>query len=80
MFCLIPLAVQKEILGNLETERYIKTPPKGTNPRGVELSAEALKCMLQHSATMKLNIYWDKTLSRHTCYDRWLNLWGKEHF
>lgn len=38
----IPLEVQERIFRDLSKEAYIKLPKLGTNPRGVEISKEAL--------------------------------------
>ncbi len=41
-FYYIPLSVQKHIFDKIGRENYIKLPKPGTNPRGVEITKEAL--------------------------------------
>ena len=78
-FFLIPLAVQKEVLSRLGKERFMKIPPRGTNPRGIELSSEAMRLMQAHKMTQNINIAWhrDKSLLvERALYRRWIELWN----
>jgi len=43
-----PCATQKETLQRIGRERYIILPKAGTNPRGVEISSEALNTLASH--------------------------------
>lgn len=45
---LIPLNIQIETIKNLGREKYIKLPRPGTNPRGVEISSQALQILISH--------------------------------
>ena len=48
-FSLIPQRVQAQTLQEIGIDRYTKVPPRGTNPRGIEISSEALGLILQHA-------------------------------
>jgi hypothetical protein len=52
-FYLIPKEVQLGVLKSLGRTAYIKLPKTGTNPRGVELSKQALQNLVQHKDTIK---------------------------
>jgi len=73
-----PKLIQQEIFNFLGKENYIKLPPKGTNPRGVELSSEALKKLLEHHNTKKIDISWKKENIEFNAFKRWIDLWAQE--
>lgn len=76
----IPVSAQREVLQLLGRERYLRMPPKGTNPRGVELSREALEMLLCHKLTRHLEIGWERP-SRHDDlepYIKWLAYWAED--
>lgn len=77
VFSYIPLHIQEEVFKKLGRERYIKLPRKGTNPRGVEISSEALRSCLSLTP-YKIPIEWvvDDNLS-YDPYGRWVELWEK---
>ena len=56
----IPLKVQQQVLEEIGNERYIKLPKAGTNPRGVEMSSEAMKLLVYNSRTLAIPIDWRK--------------------
>ena len=75
---LIPQIAQEDTLKSIGVERYVKKPPKRTNPRGIELSTTAMELLQKHSCTKVLTITWerDNTLPQETFqYDRWIELW-----
>ena len=77
-FCFIPLSVQTEVLNFFGKEGYIKIPPRGTNPRGVEIAAQALKRLVEHEHSQSLPITWKRDpslLREHGLYERWIRLW-----
>ena len=79
LFALIPQHVQVQTLQQIGIDRYTKVPPRGTNPRGVELSREALGTFLEHSDTQTLGISWKRDpslLVERTLYRRWIELWN----
>lgn len=73
-----PKQVQEEIFNSLGREDYIKLPPKGTNPRGVELSSKALKKLVEHDNTKKIDISWMKEAIEFNAFKRWIDLWAQE--
>lgn len=74
----IPLEVQKKIFEKLGREKYIKLPKPGTNPRGVEITKEALKAIITDSKTKEIIIKWTKAIIQYNPYKRWVDLWGEE--
>jgi len=74
----IPLEVQQRIFGNLGRERYLKLPKAGTNPRGVEISKEALLRLVRDPNTKAIEIEWHRSKIEFEPYQRWLDYWKKE--
>lgn len=75
---LIPMHAQREILSALAIDNYVKVPPRGTNPRGVELSRLAMQHLQTHKDTQSLPIVWQRDtslLGERALYDRWIRLW-----
>ncbi|MEW6001806.1 MAG: ThaI family type II restriction endonuclease [Nitrospirota bacterium] len=77
-FYYIPLEVQKRLFDRIERERYIKLPKPGTNPRGVEITKEALSTLIENSETKKIEINWQRTKIEFNSYKRWVDLWREE--
>ncbi len=76
---LFPVEVQRDIFDELGRDAYIKTPKPGTNPRGVEISSEALKKLMQDSRTRKIEIEWQRpSIQRIEPYRRWVHYWEKD--
>ena len=78
-FSLIPQHAQLQTLQDIGIDRYVKTPPRGTNPRGVEISSEALGLLLRHRETQSLPIAWNRDptlLVERVLYRRWIELWA----
>jgi len=76
-FFLFPLKVQQEVFRQFG-KMYIKLPTKGTNPRGVELSAHAMHQLQEHKDTLSLKIHWQRDknlLVEQALYGRWIELW-----
>jgi len=74
----IPLEVQQRIFRNLGRERYLKLPKAGTNPRGVEISKEALLQLVRDPETKSIAIEWHRSKIEFEPYQRWLDYWKKE--
>lgn len=77
-FSLIPLEVQKQVFQDIGIGRYAKPPKRGTNPRGVEFSAEAMGLLLGDPDTRNLSIEWKRDpslLVERALYGRWIELW-----
>lgn len=80
----IPLQAQREVFDQLGKERYLKLPKRGTNPRGVEISSEAVGALLKHPLTKTLLINWQRPAELETRemllapYKRWLHYWQSD--
>ncbi len=74
-FFYIPLDVQQDVFEDFGKYNFIKLPKRGTNPRGVEYSKEALKKMIQDSRTKNIDIFWRRTIVDIDPYKRWEDLW-----
>jgi len=77
-FYYIPLEVQKRIFDRLGREKYIKLPKPGTNPRGVEITREALSSLVEDGMTKVIKISWQKTKIDYNPYKRWIDYWRKD--
>ncbi len=76
---LIPKEVQTEILNQYGKEFYFKLPKQGTNPRGVEITNQAINKLTEHSQTKMIKINWFRgDDENYTPYDRWVDLWKDE--
>uniref|UniRef100_A0A7C5X0N8 Type II restriction endonuclease subunit R n=1 Tax=Thermocrinis ruber TaxID=75906 RepID=A0A7C5X0N8_9AQUI len=79
VFSYVPLRVQREIFNSYGVERYFKLPTRGTNPRGIEISSEALGTCISHPLSVNIEIDWrvsDKI--NYDPYVRWVELWQEE--
>ena len=74
----IPLEAQRRVFEKLDRERYIKLPKIGTNPRGVEITKEALRALITDTKTKRILIKWTKTNIEYNPYKRWVDLWEEE--
>ncbi len=77
-FSLIPLEVQKRVLGKLGKLKYLKLPKEGTNPRGVEFTREAIESLLADKDTMKIDINWKKEILEYDTYKKWVEYWKED--
>jgi hypothetical protein len=81
-FYYIPLEVQREIFKEIGRDRYVYRHKKGTNPRGVEISNEGIKRLIEHPQTKKIDIFWKKPEIGadiiYKPYRRWVELWAEE--
>jgi len=77
-FYLIPKEVQLEVLKRIGRQSYIKLPKAGTNPRGVELTGQALQELVQHNQTIGIPINWKKEIIDFKPFKRWIELWEQE--
>ncbi len=74
----IPLDSQIRCFNALGRQIYIKLPKEGTNPRGVELSKDAVMGLVNDSATKTIEITWKKSQIKFDAYQRWIDLWEKD--
>uniref|UniRef100_A0A7V6CE30 Type II restriction endonuclease subunit R n=1 Tax=Thermodesulfobacterium geofontis TaxID=1295609 RepID=A0A7V6CE30_9BACT len=77
-FYYIPLNVQKRLFDKIGREKYIKLPKLGTNPRGVEITKEALSNLVKDSDCRKIEINWQRTKIEFNPYKRWVDLWRED--
>jgi len=77
-FYYISVEIQKEIFDGIGREKYIKLPKPGTNPRGVEISKEALTMLVNHKLTKVIKINWIKTKVDYNPYKRWVDYWRED--
>ena len=74
----IPLEAQRRLFQELGREVYIKLPKAGTNPRGVEITKEALSQLVQDKETKMIEINWQKQEIDYHPYKRWIDYWSEE--
>jgi hypothetical protein len=74
----IPLNVQKRVFDRLGRQNYIKLPRPGTNPRGVEVTKEALSSLVRDSESRSILINWQRAKVEFDPYKRWVDLWRKD--
>ena len=77
-FYYIPLEVQKRLFDEIGRQNYIKLPKIGTNPRGVEITKEALLELVKDSESKSIVINWKRTKIEYNPYKRWVDLWREE--
>lgn len=77
-FYCIPVEVQRKVFAQIGRERYIRLPKPGTNPRGVEISAEAFEQLLQDEQTSSISLEWRRVKVDFNPYKRWVDLWKEE--
>lgn len=74
----IPLEVQKKLFDEVGGERYLKLPKPGTNPRGVEITKEALSRLAKNEMTKVIKIHWQKVKIDYNPYRRWIDYWRED--
>jgi len=77
-FYYIPLEAQKQFFDRIGREGYIKLPKPGTNPRGVEITKEALSSLVEDEMSKLIEITWQKTKIDYNPYKRWLDYWRED--
>ncbi|MEW6417890.1 MAG: ThaI family type II restriction endonuclease [Nitrospirota bacterium] len=53
----------------------MKLPKAGTNPRGVEITKEALTSLVEDNETKVIKINWQRSEIKFNSYKRWVDLW-----
>ena len=74
----IPVEIQKNVFNIISRYKYIKLPPLGTNPRGVEITSKALQALINHTEILKIKIMWKKEKMDYNPFKRWVELWEQE--
>lgn len=77
-FYYIPLEAQKSLFNRIGREKYIELPKPGTNPRGVEITKEALSSLVEDNMSRRILINWQRTKIEFNLYKRWIDLWRKD--
>ncbi|HEC31225.1 MAG TPA: type II restriction endonuclease subunit R [Deltaproteobacteria bacterium] len=77
-FHYLPLEVQQDVFNKFGRNAYIKLPKRGTNPRGVEFSKEALLALVKNPGTYSIEINWQRPKIDYNPYKRWVDLWREE--
>jgi hypothetical protein len=77
-FYYIPLSAQKRLFEIIGRENYIKLPKPGTNPRGVEITKEALSRLVADGESRNIPINWQRTKITFNSYQRWVELWRED--
>ena len=77
-FYYIPVDVQKKIFKAMGRNQYIKLPKAGTNPRGVEITKEALTRLVEDRKSKCISIDWQKPTIEFNPYKRWVDLWMED--
>lgn len=73
----IPVETQRKLLLELGREKYIKLPKQGTNPRGVEITSEALSKLIHEKDSRMIEIDWRKSKIDYHPYKRWIDYWSE---
>jgi len=74
-FYYIPVEAQRKLFDKIGRNRYIKLPKPGTNPRGVEITKEALSSLVKDNLSKVIEINWQKTKVDYDPYKRWVDYW-----
>ena len=77
-FYYIPLEVQKRLFDKIGRQNYIKLPKPGTNPRGVEITKDALLSLVNDTKSKSIKINWQRTEIDFNPYKRWVDLWRED--
>lgn len=77
-FYYIPLEAQRKLFDRIGRNRYIKLPKPGTNPRGVEITKEALTTLVNDNLSRSIKIRWQKTKIEFNPYKRWIDHWRED--
>lgn len=74
----LPLEVQTKVFNAIGRAAYIKLPKPGTNPRGVEITKEALEAVVTDKESKATEIHWQRTEIDYDPYQRWVDHWREE--
>jgi len=77
-FYYIPLEIQKRLFDKVGREGYIKLPKPGTNPRGAEITNDALSSLVKDTSSKVIEINWQKTKIDYKPYKRWVDYWRED--
>lgn len=77
-FYYVPLEAQERLFNEMGRKKYIKLPIPGTNPRGVEITKEALSQLVWDKETRVIDIFWQRSEIDYHPYKRWVDFWREE--
>jgi len=77
-FYYVPLEAQIKLFGKIGRKQYIKLPKAGTNPRGIEITREALSSLVKDSASKYIIIDWRRSKIDFNSYKRWVDFWKED--
>lgn len=77
-FSYIPEEAQKRLFDRVGREGCIKLPKPGTNPRGVEITKEALSSLVEDDMSEVIKISWQKAKVDYDPYKRWVDYWRED--
>lgn len=77
-FYYIPLESQGRLFDRIGRQNYIQLPKPGTNPRGAEITQEALSSLVKDKDTKTIEILWKKTKIEFNPYKRWVDYWKED--
>jgi len=72
---LFPRETQQKVLNDLGRDAYIKLPAIGTNPRGVEITTNAVRQLAAQPDSLRLPIQWEEQAIAYDPHKRWIDLW-----
>lgn len=74
----IPFKVQAKYFKKLGKYNYIKLPKVGTNPRGVEITKDALSLLINDRQSRSILVEWNRVENNTSSYKRWIDLWMED--
>lgn len=74
----LPVEVQTRVFWRMGREGYIKLPKPGTNPRGVEITEDALEAIATDKDSKAIEMNWQRTKVDYDPYQRWVDRWSDE--
>lgn len=77
-FFYVPKQAQIDVFNEIGRDNYIKLPKVGTNPRGVEISKEALAKLSSHALSRSISINWQRKELKISSYKKWVDLWKED--
>lgn len=77
-FYYIPVEAQERLFKGMGKEGYIKLPISGTNPRGAEITREALSQLVRDSEAKFIEVEWQRSEIDYHPYKRWVDYWSEE--
>jgi len=77
-FFYIPVELQEKLFDKMGRDNYIKLPKAGTNPRGAEITKEALSNLVADKQCQRVIIEWQKAKIDFNPYKKWVDFWKED--